>query len=295
MNPTITAVPGLLAGHWTHPVEPTGCTALLFPAGARGGVAVPGHAPGGREFGTLDPTHLAGAVHGLVLTGGSAFGLATADGVMAVLAQQGIGFATSAGPVPLVPAAVLFDLPVSAARPDAAAGRAAAEAASDLPLAEGRVGAGAGARAGKWGGPGGWGGLGGGSTTLGPWTIGVVVAVNAFGSIRDPDSGEWLLGGPPAPWPAAAGAELRGNTTLAALATDAPLDRAGCRLLANMATAGLARAISPVFTPFDGDTVFAFSTTEGAAPAPLALAALGHAAAELLARAIARAVRAARG
>ena len=116
-DPAFTDIPGLRLGHWTHGSGTTGCTVVVFPQGARGGVAVPGHAPGSRELGALSPTHLAEDVHAFVLSGGSAFGLATADGVMRVLAEAGIGFPTSAGPVPIVPAAILFDLPVAAMRP----------------------------------------------------------------------------------------------------------------------------------------------------------------------------------
>lgn len=286
----LTGVPGVLGAHWTHPAGATGCTVLLFPAGARAGVATPGHAPGSRELGVLDPTHLAGAIHGLVLTGGSAFGLAVADGVMAVLEARGIGFPIAGGVVPLVPAAVLMDLGRGPARPDAASGRAAAEAASGAPLAEGPVGAGAGARVGKAAGALLPGGFGTAAVGVGQWTVAAGAAVNALGSIRDPETGAWVAGGPPLV--GLVDGDWRGNTTLVAIATDAPLTRVQCTVVARMATAGLARTIEPAFTPFDGDTVYCAATGVGEAPNPLALSALGHAAAVVVARAVLRGVQA---
>lgn len=264
---------------------------LIFPAGARAGVAVPGHAPGSRELGVLDPTHLAGSIHGLVLTGGSAYGLAVAEGVMGVLERKGIGFKIGDGVVPLVPAAVLFDLGRGPDRPDAASGRAAAESASEADLAEGPVGAGAGARVGKAAGlqlPGGFGTV---SCRVGDWTVAAGAAVNAMGSIRDPETGAWIAGGPPV-----GGAELpgdwRGHTTLVAVATDAPLDRVQCTVVARMATAGLARTIVPAFTPFDGDTVYCVATGEGGRLDAVGISDLGHAAAEAVAAAVLRGVQA---
>ena len=286
------AVRGIRAAHWTHASGTTGCTAVVAPAGARAGVVVPGHAPGSRELAALDPTHVAGGVHAVMLSGGSAFGLATADGAMEALAARGIGLSVGSHTVPIVPAAILFDLPVAEARPDAGAGRFAVEAALDrqLELAEGRVGAGAGARVGKaWSRPE-PGGFGGASGTFAGHTVGVGVAVNAFGGVRDPETGAWVRGGPEATNAGPAGAPWRENTTLAVLATDAPLDPAGCQVLAQMASAGMARAIDPAFTPFDGDIVFALSTGEGAPVGSLTLLGLGREAARLLGRAIVRAV-----
>ncbi len=287
----LTRVPGLLAAHWTSSAGTTGCTVLLFPEGARAGVAVPGHAPGSRELGVLDPTHLAGAIHGLVLTGGSAHGLAVADGVMGVLEERGIGFETGAGVVPLVPAAVLFDLGRGPDRPDAASGRAAASAASREVLDEGLVGAGAGARVGKAAGLMVPGGFGTASCGVGKWIVAAGAAVNALGSIRDPETGAWIAGGPPVGEAALTG-DWRGHTTLVAVATDAPLDRVSCTVVARMATAGLARTIVPAFTPFDGDTVYCVATGQGSAPDALGVSALGHAAAEVVASAVLRGVQA---
>ncbi|MCK6503611.1 P1 family peptidase [Myxococcota bacterium] len=283
---TPTAVPGVRAGHWTHPAGTTGVTVLRFPGGAQAGVAVPGHAPGSRELVVLEPTHLAGRIHALCLAGGSAFGLSAADGVMAVLAEDGEGFDTGHGRVPIVPAAILFDLPSGPHRPAAAAGSAAARACSSVPLAQGRVGAGAGARVGKAHGNVAPGGIGCAGEHHGAWTIAAVAAVNAFGGIRGPD-GAWVAGGPLA---GGAGPDLqgdwRGHTTLVAVVTDAPLSRVQCTILARMATAGLARAIDPAFSPVDGDVVFAVSTGAGEGPDPLALSALGAAAARVVAAAV---------
>ena len=124
----LAAVPGLHCGHWTNDSGTTGCTAVVAPAGARAAACVAGHAPGSRELAALDPAHLAGGIHAVMLSGGSAFGLATADGAMQALAERGIGLAVGGHVVPIVPAAILFDLPVAAEPPDAAAGRAAAMA-----------------------------------------------------------------------------------------------------------------------------------------------------------------------
>ena len=244
--------------------------------------------PGGRETGVLDPTHLAGEVHGLVLSGGSAFGLATADGVMEVLAERGIGFDAMGHTVPIVPAAILFDLQVATARPSAESGRAAAEAASTAPLPRGRVGAGAGATVAKSTGKPSPGGLGSSLRSVGGHAVGALAAVNAFGSVRHPDTGAWLAGGPLAE-PALAG-DWRGNTSLVAVATDAPLSRPQATVVARMAQAGLARCLYPAFAAVDGDTVFVASTGAGAPLDALALTRLGHEAALAVADAIVDAV-----
>lgn len=289
MNGTITAVPGVLAGHFTHPTGQTGVTVALFPGGARAGVHVPGSATGTRELGVLDPAHLAGDVHGFCLAGGSAFGLAAAEGVMDVLADRGIGFDTSHGLVPIVPGAILFDLHTATARPDREAGRGAALAATADPLAEGRVGAGAGARVGLASGmpvPGGVGSL---AEAVGGWTVGACVAVNAVGSVWDPEAARWVAGGPASGHELLSAGDWRGQTTLAIVVTDAPLDRVQATVLARMASAGMARALYPAFTPFDGDVVFAASTGAGRVEA-LDLMRLGDAAARCVARAIVRGV-----
>ena len=285
------SIPGVCAGHWTHESGTTGVSAFLFPAGARAGFAQPGHAPGSRELGTLDPTHLAPVIHGFCLSGGSAFGLAAADGVMAYLEEQGIGLAVAGHTVPLVPSVILFDLPVAVARPDAAAGhRAAAAAMAGGPLAEGRVGAGAGARVGKAFSNIVPGGFGVETRRVGGWTVSAAMAVNAYGGIRDPDTGAWLAGGPQAQPTLSPEPMLGQNTTIGVVVTDAPLDRAQCTVLAQMAAAGMARAVEPAFTPFDGDTILVAATGRDGAVDPVHLCQLGWTAAGCVGRAIARAV-----
>ncbi len=291
MNTTLTAVPGVLAGHHTDPVHRTGVTVLRFPGGARGGLWVPGSAPGSREWAALRPEHVAGRIHALCLAGGSAFGLAAADGVMTVLEAAGEGFDTGHGRVPIVPAAILFDLHTATRRPDAEAGAAAARAASRAPLPEGAVGAGTGARVGVGGGAPVPGGVGSWARAVGPHQVGALAAVNAVGAVVDPATGRILAGAPDGEGlPGAAGA-WRGQTTLVAVATDAPLDGPACTILARMAAAGMARALRPAFTPFDGDVVFAVSTGDGAAVDRVVLSQLGDAAAEAVATAIVRSVR----
>lgn len=279
----------MLAGHWTHESGTTGTTAVLFPEGAVGGAFVPGSASGTRELQVLEARHLVERVHGFCLSGGSAFGLAAADGVMAVLAERGIGHPTSAGVVPIVPAVILYDLPVAAVRPDAGSGRAAAEAASAAPLAEGRVGAGAGATVAKLAGSPTPGGFGTWAESLNGTTVAAGVAVNALGSIRDPESGEWVAGGPIA----GVDAEPGTNTTLAVVVTDATLTAGQAQVVARMAAAGMARTTFPAFSPFDGDTVLVGATGQGEPVDSGTLAMLGHLGARALGTAIVRAVRAA--
>ncbi|MEZ4320218.1 MAG: P1 family peptidase [Myxococcota bacterium] len=285
---TITSVPGVLAGHWTG--AHTGVTVVLTPAGARGAVVVPGSAPGSRELAALSPHHLAGGVHGVCLAGGSAFGLAAADGVMAVLAERGHGFPTPGGVVPIVPAAILYDLDSptgSSVRPGANEGRLAAEAAGTGPLAVGRVGAGRGATVGRASGAPVPGWLGSAAVRVDGFTVGAVVAVNAVGSVLDPSTGAWIAGGPldDAEMPELASG-WRMHTTLAVVATDAPLDRAQAHVLAQMAVAGLARCIRPAFTPFDGDIVFALATGTGGPVDASGLLRLGEAGSRAVERAI---------
>jgi L-aminopeptidase/D-esterase-like protein len=286
MSATITAVPGVHAAHWTHASGTTGCTVFTFPSGARGGVAIPGHATGTRELDVLKPDHVAGRVDAICLSGGSAFGLATCDGVARVLEGKGVGFDTGFGRVPIVCGAVLFDLATARGRPDAASGEAAALAASSSALQNGRFGAGAGAHVAKAAGipiPGGFASL---AAPVGRWNVGAAVALNAYGSVRDPETGRWLTAEPKAP--VVSGGSWAANTTLAVVATDAPLDRAQCGIVADMATAAFARTLYPAFSAYDGDVVFCVST---APPAPVTgdeINWLGHQAADLLARAIVR-------
>jgi L-aminopeptidase/D-esterase-like protein len=313
MDPTprlsIRDVPGIRVGHATDAAGATGCTVLLADGGAVAGVDVRGSAPGTRETDLLRPTALVERIHALCLAGGSAFGLAAADGVMRYLGERGIGFDTGARPVPIVPAAILFDLFVgsAAAAPGTDDGYAACIAAErgDEPL-EGRVGAGTGATVGKLAGPerASPGGVGSAALRLPDGsTIGALAITNAIGNVigrdgrilagvRDGsggflDASALLLAGPPTGRVPPAGT----NTTLAVVATDALLDRAQCRNLAIQAHDALALAISPVHTLLDGDTVFALST--GRAPAPEGLGGLlsvGAAAVEVLRIAIERSV-----
>ncbi len=308
----LTDVAGLTVGHAADPDVPRGITVVLTSEGAVAGVDVRGAAPGTRETDLLDPTNLVDRVHAVLLAGGSAFGLAAADGVVAWLAARGHGFETAHGPVPIVPAAVLYDLAVGdpSRRPTAAWGAAACDAAHGGQVKSGSVGAGLGATTGKL--PGGFplrGGLGTASLVLaGGLTVAALVAVNAAGDVADPVSrrlyAEGACSKAPADRVAAALASGGGDplapvvsTTIGVVATDALLTKAEATRMAVMAHDGLARAVRPAHTWLDGDAFFALATGRAAAPPdlrrPLLLTALGAAAAEVVARAIARAVRAA--
>ena len=305
---SITDVAGLKVGHHTLASRPTGCTVVLCESGAVCGVDVRGGAPGTRDTELLRPENTVQQVHALLLTGGSAFGLAAADGVMRWLDERGHGLPVGPARVPIVPAAVLFDLWVGDAsvRPDAASGYAACEAASAAPPAQGSVGAGAGAAVGKLYGiaRATKGGIGTASVRVGGFTVGALVAVNAVGDVLD-EQGQVLAGarqenghgfmdttrallqgqGPARLVPGSA-------TTIGVVATDAALTKAQAAKLATLAHHGLSRAIDPV-TPHDGDTLFTLAT--GRAGAVADIGGLGAAAAEVVARAIRRAVRAAVG
>lgn len=307
--PDIRDVTGISVGHATDAVGRTGCTVVLADGGAVAGVDVRGSAPGTRETDLLRPTALVERIHALCFAGGSAFGLAAADGVMRYLVERGIGFDTGARPVPIVPAAILFDLFVgsSSAAPGPDDGYAAAEAAArtDAPL-EGRVGAGTGATVGKLNGPQmtSPGGVGSAAMRMPDGsTLGALVITNAVGNViardgrilagvRDAtgafvDASALLLAGAPPGRVPPSGV----NTTLAVVATDATLDRAQCSRLASQAHDALALAISPVHTVLDGDTVFALSTCLMPAPEGLGgLLSLGAAAVETLRTAIERSV-----
>jgi L-aminopeptidase/D-esterase-like protein len=294
----LTDVPGIRVGHWTDREAGTGCTVVLCEQGATAGVDVRGAAPGTRETDLLRPGSLVEHVHAVLLGGGSAFGLDAAAGVMRYLEERGIGFPTPTGPVPIVPAAVLFDLGVGRAdvRPDAAAGYAACVAASTT-VAEGSLGAGTGATVAKAAGLAGAvkGGVGTASRVLpGGAVVAALVAVNAVGSVHDPASGAVLAS------PRRAGGSgplgLAGaSTTLAVVATTAPLGKAAANRLASVAHDGLALAIRPAHTVYDGDTVFALSLPRPGAPPPVEPVVLAAAAGEVVAAAIVRAVRLATG
>lgn len=303
----LTDVPGILVGHVTDLGAITGCTVVLCGSEAVGGVDVRGSATGSVELDALHPGHVAPHVHGILLAGGSAFGLEASAGVRRALEKRGVGFDTGFGRVPIVPGAILFDLGIAkpGARPDVAMGEKAVAAATSDAVAEGNVGAGTGATVGKI-----FGmkqamksGVGSASLTLGSGVmVGAMVVVNALGDVVDPENGRIVAGARKSPESrdfvnsAAAmrhgvsGAGFRGNTTLAVVATNARLDRVQTGKLAALASLGVARTISPVNTMSDGDITFALSLGREAA----SVDAVGVAAAEALSMAVLRAVRAAR-
>ncbi len=307
----LTAVPGLKVGHASMAGRPTGCSVVLAEAGAVGGVDVRGSAPGTRETDLLNPVNLVEKVHAVVLAGGSAFGLDAATGVMRFLEGRGVGFETGAGKVPIVPAAVLFDLTLGDAkiRPNADCGYRAAEAASAGPVAEGNVGAGSGATVGKLAGAARAmrGGLGTASITLPDGlVVAAMVAVNAVGDVIDPSTGRVVAGIRTEDGRRLADARLLmrtgaleaaaaigRNTTIGVVATNATLTKAQATKVAQMAQDGLARTIWPAHSPFDGDTIFALATG-GRSGAPDVMA-IGSLAADVVAEAVLRAIRAAKG
>jgi L-aminopeptidase/D-esterase-like protein len=322
-------LPGVLVGHDTDDRRPTGVTVVLLPEGTTAGVDVRGAAPGTRETDLLDPVTTVQEVHAIALCGGSAFGLDAAGGVMRWLEAQGRGFAVGPVRVPLVPAAVVFDLGVGdpAIRPDADSGARACAAAVPLAVAaEGNVGAGAGASVGKLLGPDRAmrGGVGIATVHAQGFTMSAVVVVNAVGDVVDPDTGVVLAGARVSPdsleLAGAVGEVLAGrygdspdgdglggaspggaNTTIGVLVTDALLTKAQVSRLAQVAHDGLARTIRPVHTSMDGDTLFAAATgsidrqvQQAIAPDRLALL-LSVMATEATSRAVLRAIRAADG
>jgi L-aminopeptidase/D-esterase-like protein len=264
-NRTPFPVRGVRAGHWTG--TGTGTTVLLFPSGSVGSAELRGGAPATRETALLDPLCTVARVDAVVLTGGSAFGLAAADGVMRFLAERGQGFPTGGGPVPIVPAASIFDLVESGgARPGAAEGYEAAVAAErDEPFAVGQHGAGRGATVGKWRGPDHRvaGGIGLASARVDDVSVAAVVVVNAVGDVIAADGTALAASRAPADVPAFPVPDVfgdRDDTTLAVVVTNAVLDKFACRLLARSAHDGFARALRPAHTRFDGDLSFAVAT-----------------------------------
>lgn len=310
MGGAITEVPGLRVGHFTESRRPTGCTVILAEEGATAGVDVRGAAPGTRETDLLNPANLVEKVHAVLLSGGSAFGLEAATGVVRWLEERGIGYPAGPARVPIVPAAILFDLSVGdhRIRPDAAAGYAACEAARAEAPAEGSVGAGTGATVGKLFGMARAmkGGIGTASLKVGAITVGAIVAVNAVGDVIEPGTGRILAGArdPEGRRPAGTTAAiLRGElpppmqagmaTTIGVVATDAALTKAQCQRLAGAAHDGLARTIDPSHTMSDGDTVFALATAKSGLPGNMM--ALGAIVPQVMAAAVLRAVMAAKG
>jgi len=305
-------IPGLKIGHAQDDAALTGCTVLLAEHGMVAACDVRGGGVGERELETLRPGHLVERIHAVVFAGGSAYGLEAASGVMRWLEERGCGFDVGQGlRVPIVSSAILFDLRFGdpARRPDAAMGRAAAEAAAEAPVAEGNVGAGAGASVGKL-----FGIRRATKAGVGCWTeevrgaegtvpVAALAVANAFGDVRDPETGRMIAGARADEHSgefvdtarAMLGGHVRAgfadpNTVLVAVATSAALDRLAALRLAVMASAGVARVVSPAHASFDGDVVFALSLGKARAD----VNALGAAAAEAVARAIVRSVTQAR-
>jgi L-aminopeptidase/D-esterase-like protein len=308
---SITDVQGVKVGHFTESRRPTGCTVLLFEKGATAGVDVRGSAPGTRETDLLNPINTVQQVQAILLAGGSAFGLDAASGVVRFLEEHRLGYAVGEVIVPIVPAAILYDLELGDAkiRPTAESGYKACQAATSERVVDGNVGAGAGATIGKM-----FGtkqamksGLGSASIRVGDTgiVVGAIVAVNAVGDVVDPKTGKIIAG---ARKPDGSGfedsmarirqgysvrADAATNTTIGVVATNVALDKAQATKVAQMAHDGLARTIYPVHTPSDGDTVFAVAT--GSITARANHGAIGALAAEVMARAVLRAVMSARG
>jgi L-aminopeptidase/D-esterase-like protein len=315
LNHTITDVRGIEVGHAHDEEALTGCTVILCKKGAVAGVDVRGGAPGTRETDLLNPVNLVQKVHAIVLSGGSAFGLDAASGVMRWLEERNIGFNTGAAKVPIVPSAILYDLNLGRAdvRPDSAMGYRAASSASSTAPAEGNVGVGTGASVGKM-----FGaslamkaGVGTASMSVGGGVIvGALVAVNAWGDVVDPKNGDILAGlrsGKLGPLRVGGkdrfadtlammqkplgrgvlGFAARANTVIGVVATNAKFDKAGATKIAQMAQDGIARTIRPAHTMLDGDVIFALST--GARRADVSV--VGAFAAEVMAEAVVRAVK----
>jgi len=301
----ITDVDGIKVGHFTDSRRPTGCTVVLCEEGAVTGVDVRGSAPGTRETDLLDPLNHVEKAHAVLLAGGSAFGLDAAAGVMRYLEERGIGYVTPFAKVPIVPAAILFDLRLGdpKIRPDADAGYQACRNASNGAILEGSVGAGAGATIGKMQ-PGlpMKGGIGTASFKLeGGVVVAALVAVNCVGNVIDPRNGA-IIAGARRPngtgfidvleWAGAAIVPDSGNTTIGVIATNVPLNKAELKKIAQMGHDGMARTINPVHTPWDGDTLFAMSS--GTSKSRIDVGRLGTLAAEVVSRSILRAVETAK-
>ena len=303
---SITDVAGIEVGHFSDPRRPTGCTVVIAREGAVAGVDVRGAAPGTRETDLLSPVNLVDQVHAVMLAGGSAWGLDAASGAMRWLEEQGVGMDVKVARLPIVPAAVLFDIVLGdpKIRPDALAGYAACEAASSKPPAQGNVGAGSGALVGKIFGieRAMKGGIGSASVTVDGITVGALVACNALGDVIDPDTAQVIAGARTVdgkslrdtrrallrgdgPKPFLAGT----NTSIGVIATDAVITKVQATKLAQMAHDGLARSINPVHTMSDGDTLFMLGT--GRSGKSLGMMVLGTMVAEATARAVVQAVR----
>lgn len=293
---TLTDVQGIEVGHAQDDEGLTGCTVILCRKGAVAGVDVRGGAPGTRETDLLNPINLVQKVHAIVLAGGSAYGLEAATGVMRYLEEKKIGYKMREARVPIVPAAILYDLSLgrASARPDSAMGYLAASRASSAPPAEGNVGAGTGASVGKIRGMkyAMKAGLGTWSVNLEGIIVGALVAVNAVGDVIDPSSGIRIAGlrsGATLNWmkKGQTHAAVKSNTVIGVVATNARLTKTQATKVAQMAQDGLAQAIRPAHTMFDGDTIFAVAAGEKKAD----VSTIGAFAAEVMAEAIVRAVK----
>lgn len=296
MKNAITDVRGIQVGHAQDESALTGCTVILCRKGAVAGVDVRGGAPGTRETDLLQPTNLVEKVHAVVLAGGSAFGLDAASGVMRYLEENKIGMKVGKAKIPIVPAAILYDLGIGRAdvRPDSAMGYRAAASASSAAPAEGNVGAGTGASVGKMRGMqyAMKAGIGTASIAIHGVVIAALVAVNAVGDVVDPQTGmmvagmrsmttlEWMK-------EKQARSAVKSNTVIGVIATNARLTKAGATKVSQMAQDGLARAVRPSHTMFDGDTIFTLATGQEQAD----ISTVGAFAAEVMAQAILRGVR----
>lgn len=263
VEPSDRLSPGIRIGHWTAPSGASGCTVVLPPPGNVSSYDLRGSSPGSRELATLDPDRQRTEVHGILLTGGSAFGLAAADGVVRWLEEHDVGFKTPIATIPIVPAAVIFDLAAGdpASRPGPEAGYTACNTAVEEPVPTGRVGAGAGATVGKWAGreflaPG---GLGIAAAREGDLEVRAIAVVNAFGDVVGDDGR--VLAGTSSPdlqmRPPPVEPRVEWNTVLALVTTVATLGRGDVRFLAARASDGITRAIRPAHTRYDGDVAFA--------------------------------------
>ena len=301
MHDDITDIPGIRVGHDTNLEAGTGCTVVLCDTPAVGGVDVRGGAPATRETDLLNPLNVIEEVNAVLLTGGSAFGLDAAGGVMSYLEERGIGFDIDIAHVPIVPAASILDLGfgLASVRPDTAAGYRACEQATAEAVMQGNVGAGTGATVGKMAGPffAMKGGLGSASTQLDDGVlVGALAVVNAFGDVIDPQTLQ-VIAGTRNPTGIGFLSNPFGNTTIAVIATNAPLSKVGVNKVAQMAHDGMAQVIRPTHTMFDGDTIFALAlgsslqTKLDPATSARYVSMIGIAAASTLARAIVKAVR----
>ncbi len=306
MNNSITDIPGIKVGHANNVEGATGCTVVLCEKGAVAGVDVRGGAPGVREIATLDPVNFVDTAHAVYLGGGSAYGLDGAAGVMQYLEEHGFGLDVGVGVVPIVPGAVLFDLPVVRhdIRPDKEMGYTACLNASDGESSRGNIGAGTGASIGKPAGPDFImkGGIGTASRKMGNIIIGAIVAVNCFGDIIDSSNGEVIAGTLNPEKNGFAGSlevisqkpdeepqVLKTNTTIGVIATNAKFTKPQATKIAQMAHDGFARSINPIHTMYDGDTIFTLATGEVEADVTMA----GAVAAEVMAEAVVNGIKAA--